>query len=211
MAQGRCGNEQIKIADQFSGAAQGAAELPETPAYFLIDAQDDHAGKKLGKHRFTPGGVLGKVHTLPQFRDGDDTQSQSLRAKYLQAAGYGLDSIEVVNNPIGVHQEGSQRHRRGSGRVVTRRLSLTSRFSLSASINPAQPPAVRVRKSASILKGKLKIVTVTSWPSVSSSFSSGSRIPPEYRALIVVPTCFTSASTALFPNTILAFRLLLAA
>src|SRR5271157_5728592 len=63
MTQGRSGNQQIKIADQFSGAAQGAAELPETPAYFLVDAQDDDAGKKFGEHRFTPGGVLGKVHT----------------------------------------------------------------------------------------------------------------------------------------------------
>ena len=171
MTQCRSGNEQIKIADKFSGAAQGAAELPETPAYFLVDAQDDDAGKKFGEHRFTPGGVLGKVHTLPQFRDGDDTQSQSLRSECLQAPGYGLDSVEVVNNPIGVNQEGGQRHRRGSGRVVTKRLSLTSCFSLSASINPAQPPAVRVRKSASLFKGTLKIVTVTSWPSVSSSFS----------------------------------------
>ena len=73
MTQSRSGNEQIKIADKFSGAAQGAAEPPETPAYFLIDAQDDDAGKKLGEHGFTAGGVLGKVHTLPQFRDGDDT------------------------------------------------------------------------------------------------------------------------------------------
>jgi hypothetical protein len=52
-------------------------------------------------------------------------------------------------------------------------------YGLSASISPAQPPAVRVRKSASLVKGTLKIVTVTSWPSVSSSFSSGSRMPPE--------------------------------
>ena len=65
MAQGRCGNEQIKITDKFSGAAQGAAEPPETPAYFLIDAEDEDAGKKLGEQRFTPGGILGKVHTLP--------------------------------------------------------------------------------------------------------------------------------------------------
>jgi hypothetical protein len=38
--------------------------LTETPAYFLVDAQDDDAGKELGEHGFTPGGILGKVHTL---------------------------------------------------------------------------------------------------------------------------------------------------
>ncbi len=55
MTQCRSGNEQIKIADKFSGAAQGAAELPKATAYFLVDAQDDDAGKKFGEHRFTPG------------------------------------------------------------------------------------------------------------------------------------------------------------
>jgi len=60
MTQRRSGNEQIKIADKFSGAAQGAAELPETPACFLVDAQDDDAGKEFGEHRFTLGGSLEK-------------------------------------------------------------------------------------------------------------------------------------------------------
>jgi hypothetical protein len=41
MTQCRSGDEQIKIADKFSGAAQGAAELPKTAAYFLVDVQDD--------------------------------------------------------------------------------------------------------------------------------------------------------------------------
>ena len=58
MAQGRSGNEQIKVTDKLSGAAQGATEPPKTPAYILVDAQDDHTGKEFGEHRFTPGGVF---------------------------------------------------------------------------------------------------------------------------------------------------------
>jgi hypothetical protein len=58
MTQRRSGNEQIKIADKLSDAPQGAAELPKTPAYFLVDAQDDDTGKEFGEHRLTPGGVL---------------------------------------------------------------------------------------------------------------------------------------------------------
>jgi hypothetical protein len=95
--------------------------LGRHPGQIVADGDYTH-------HASVAAAVLGKVHTLPQFRDGDNTQSQSLRPECLQAPGYGLDSVEVVNNLIGVNQEGSQRHRRGSGRVVTRRLSLTSCF-----------------------------------------------------------------------------------
>jgi hypothetical protein len=58
VTQRRSSDEQIKIADKLSGAPQQATELPKTPAYFLVDAQDDDAGKEFGEHRLTPGGFL---------------------------------------------------------------------------------------------------------------------------------------------------------
>src|SRR5208282_952618 len=72
-----------------------------------------------------------------------------------------------------------------------------SRFSASASISPAHPPAVCSSHPPSGAEAAVAMVSVTSSPSRSARGSRGRRVPPEKRALIVAPIRLSLSSPTL--------------
>lgn len=60
------------------------------------------------------------MNALVQLGQRDDADRQPCRPKLLELAGDALDTVEVIDDPVGVDQV-RQAHNLTSGRVLTRR------------------------------------------------------------------------------------------
>ena len=67
-------------------------------------------------------GVARIIHSLVEFSEGDNGESQALGLELVQARDDRGVSMEIVNDPIGI-DEVLQAHSLGTGRVESSRLS----------------------------------------------------------------------------------------
>jgi len=120
MAKRRGSNKQIEVSQDFAGSPQSSTVLAEDFTSLCIDTQRGDTQEKIVECLRIPRWVGGIVHTLIQFREGDDGHGAPLIAQGLQPAYDGAMAVQVMDYPIRV-DEIAEGHRAGMGRVSTTR------------------------------------------------------------------------------------------
>lgn len=97
-------NEEIEITHGIASISQLASKLTEPPAGFLVETKNGHSFQKRRELTSAACGVFGKVNALPQLRNRDDADGKALRLEFLKAAGSIRNTVEVVDDPVGVDE-----------------------------------------------------------------------------------------------------------
>ena len=116
-------DQEIEIGHPVALPSLRSPELTEVPAGFLIDAQDYDAGKKFLQHGLAACLIARGLNAFPQLGDRNHADGQSSITELQKAPRNALDSVEMINDPVGVNEERTGGHSRGSRRVASRRLS----------------------------------------------------------------------------------------
>src|SRR5712691_4345236 len=117
VAEARCRDEQVEVADGQSLLTQPAALQPEAIADPLVEWEDGYTVEEAGEDLTTPGGIARVLDTLVQLGQRDDADGQTYRPELFKLAGDVLDTVEVIDGPVGVNQI-RQAHNLTSGRVL---------------------------------------------------------------------------------------------
>lgn len=120
IAKSRGSNQQIKISQDFARSSQPSTMLAEDLADLCVDPQHGHSEKKITEGLRIIRWIGGIVHTLIQFREGDDRHGAPLIGQGLQLAHDGAVAVQVMDDSISV-DEITEAHRVGTGRVNTTR------------------------------------------------------------------------------------------
>ena len=105
MTDGGGAYQQIEVAYQRPAGPQPPALLCEYPAHREVNRQYVDIGKEVQQCAFVGLRIVSPQDSLIQFGERHDARADALRPQFVETLRYCLDAVQIVDDPVRVHQE----------------------------------------------------------------------------------------------------------
>ena len=114
------GDQQVEITNRPSLLPESPPLTTEDPAHLIVNGDHRQPAEEPLQRGLAAGRVTRVVDALVQFGERDDAHSQAAWPQLVQSRRDNRDTVEMVDDPVGV-DEVARPHRRAGGRLATRR------------------------------------------------------------------------------------------